>query len=98
MGGGRFTPGPWESAPQKGQPGHCVIAQIFAPDGKALAFVEPRDREKEANAIAHLIAAAPEMYAALKAVVGYFEPGDGCFNAEYAQIMAALAKAEGRDA
>lgn len=58
--------GGWESAPQKGIPGHCTMAQVFDKEGKALIAIEPRIKQDEATDIAKLVAAAPELLEALK--------------------------------
>lgn len=53
------TPGPWAVFLQNGIPGHCVMAQIFGPDGKSLVGIEPTDNSTKANANVRLIGAAP---------------------------------------
>ena len=60
------TPGPWDWSPQKGKPGECYQAQVWRPDGDSLATIESGP---EANANARLVAAAPEMRAALHNLV-----------------------------
>lgn len=94
----KFTPGPWEKDKYD-----C----LRSPEGKqvgvwgaGIAWVQ-RDEESEANA--RLIAAAPDMYEALKAFMIYHETDDETdvdMMLNYAeakrQIMAALMKAEGR--
>ena len=85
----KHTPGPWRAAPQPGQTvgvhtfTHCVMA-----GDDALA-----DTLTEADA--HLIAAAPDLLAACKAVRDLVEFHD-VPRAEIWQIIdAAVAKAEG---
>lgn len=64
----QFTPGPWSSSPQNGIPGHCFVAQVWRPDDKSLARIEPTEPPEEASANARLIAAAPEMYELLERI------------------------------
>lgn len=86
----KFTPGPWEA-----------IHTIVCPMGKRVKIADcyhpPQitDENGEAQANAALIAAAPDMYAALERISEY---GD-CFGYKtnetnpYEQVMAALRKA-----
>ena len=82
----KHTPGPW-SAHYNNEG-----LTVFSPDNVTVAYVdydECEERPVEANA--HLIAAAPTMYAALMSIVGLL---DG----RHAEIVStALAQAEGRD-
>ena len=90
-----FTPGPWK-ADASGQ-------HIRAADNQAIARVydvEPYSLpETEANA--HLIAAAPDLYAALKDVLAVASANaedldDGMVDPSCESARAALAKADGR--
>jgi len=59
----KFTPGPWS---------HDGFVTVFGPNGLSVAHTSSGIRhygEDSAIANAHLIAAAPEMYAALKAII-----------------------------
>ncbi len=70
----------WTSTEQQGLPRHCYMAQVFAEDGMALASLEPTDPPSIASERARLIAAAPEMYEALKMVglaIGYWSRPTG---------------------
>lgn len=91
------TPGPWELSAKEGREGHRQIHK----DGYSLALVcarasspasGPQYFEKDANA--RLIAAAPDLLAALKHLMRYdFGESDGAKAGR-----AAIAKAEGRAA
>lgn len=59
------TPGPWSSSEQRGDPGHCFVAQVWDSNGNALASVRPTKDERQSTVDARLIAAAPEMLEAL---------------------------------
>jgi hypothetical protein len=66
-----FTPGPWVVEKDGGQ------RLLRAPDGKALMCDEPYypwvpDSQEDWA----LISAAPEMYEALKAILGFFDSGE----------------------
>jgi len=66
---------------------------IIAAEDKQIASVLPKDRQDNAN----LIAAAPEMYQALKSV--YTSAHDGCItlnDREWFNLLKALRKAEGK--
>ena len=96
----KHTPGPW-SAHYNNEG-----LTVFSPDNVTVAYVdydECEERPVEANA--HLIAAAPTMYAALQWAMQYlrmpnFHP-DNSYNSEqwagdYNKLTDALAQAEGR--
>ena len=102
MGEAKFTPGPWVtkqaiSADNVGGFDWCVtqvgdtkiIAEVFQRVGGVQGFWD--DRPVEANA--HLIAAAPNLYEALKAVISVADRK----TVEFDLAHAALAKAEGRN-
>lgn len=97
MGEGRFTPGPWRVDPD-------FPADIQVRDGsrdlactsRSIIRNNPPD-QAETWANAHLIAAAPEMYAALSELLEHLDSHcvtEGDCN----QARSALAKAESRDA
>lgn len=58
--------GPWSSSKQKGNPGHCSVAQVWDNTGKSLAVIEPSEIEIESSATARLMAAAYTMFEELK--------------------------------
>lgn len=85
----KHTPGPWRAAPQPGQTvgvhrfTHCVMV---GDDSLADTLTEPD---------AHLIASAPDLLAACKAVLQGLEL-TGAYGSEWARTLrAAIAKAEG---
>jgi len=63
---------------QKGTPGHCFAAQIWAEDGSSLAIIEPTENEDDATAIAQLMHASPEMLEALKTALHGFKQVEDC--------------------
>ncbi len=76
----------------KGKWTHIEDGVICAEDGKQIASVFPRDREANAN----LIAAAPEMAAALKLYIAHQNGKRGHYCSEcHNEIEKALAAAEG---
>ena len=84
----------WTYSGQKGIPGHCHMAQVWA-NGKNLAEIEPTENEEEATANARLMAAAPDMLEALRAamrVVDLWSPNYSKENMEPSEIgeLAAL--------
>lgn len=86
----KFTPGPWSV-------GHMVSEDNGLLVGEGGNDSPP---EPEAIANAHLIASAPELYAACRIALEYWHsdhPNDTVAGEEArAKIEAALAKAEGR--
>mgnify|MGYP003440961289 CR=1 FL=1 len=92
----QHTPGPW-SAHYNNEG-----LTVFSPDNVTVAYVdydECEERPVEANA--HLIAAAPAMYEALKGMVSMYDSlnksnkHDGACPCYHCQARAALAQAEG---
>lgn len=83
-----FTPGPWVYSGRLGF-GHLVSPNIAVAYGGATS-----GRQDSGEANAHLIAAAPDMYEALKLVMqhGRIDDSEHRMNV----VAAALAKAEGR--
>ena len=86
----KFTPGPWEAFHQ------LRLSIIRGQDGEHIADTGSwRDDEiPELRANAHLIAAAPELYAALQKMVDWIDNGDEPAGA-YSYAMEALAAARG---
>lgn len=105
----KFTPGPWSPSEQRGTPGHCTVAQVFGPDGKSLAMIEPTVDASVATANAYLSASSPDLYAALKGAIGALEYSVDCArddgnnaDIDFAQskleaALNAIAKAEGKE-
>lgn len=65
----QHTPGPWSYSPQKGKPGHCLMAQVWGLDGTSLACIEPTEDENEASATALLMTSAPELLELLQIAI-----------------------------
>jgi len=90
----RYTPGPWHVS----STGTDVIGPPRVPNttgAKARVIaVMSNAAFAECEANAHLIAAAPDLYAALKRFLSADEPTDAAAEIEMAE--AALRKAEGR--
>ena len=101
-----FTPGPWSAYIDEGA---CIIqsdssgfAVADANKGSAHPLSDEWDKEwvaeldAQAEANAHLIAAAPDLYAALEAIISWDHQLDGPYAWEaLEQAKAALAKARG---
>lgn len=51
---------------QKGKPGHCYAAQVFGPDGKSVAHVDPTEDPSDATVLAGVIAGALNYWTELK--------------------------------
>ena len=86
VGGAQFTPGPW-------------VVNTFIVNGQhKLEVLDTTGANVCVQANAHLIAAAPAMYEALKRIKVLMESGDieGRDWVEYGRIINALAQAEGR--
>lgn len=88
----KHTPGPWNYSP--------AVAAIFGPPGNAPQICNiPAFSGEEGHANARLIAAAPELLAALKLFVAQYQ-GDGHddreLRPEMAAARAAIAKATGQ--
>jgi hypothetical protein len=91
----KFTPGEWTL--QKNEP---FGWEIYG-DGFTVALSNDVDSEldnKQALANGHLIASAPEMYAALKALVEHFRSDDESYYKSdlCTDAIAAIRKAEGK--
>jgi hypothetical protein len=92
------TPGPWivDLEYRVDAEGNMDGAdQVCAETGHTVAFISTGMREDEHHANAHLIAAAPEMYGALKSFTQAVADGEG-LAPFYDAAHAAIAKAEGR--
>lgn len=105
----KHTPGPWSVEDPMGPELLQIVANANAPvyEWRWIAQVgteEPEDRfdvpPDEARANARLIAAAPEMYEALKAQDALMKSAgtisDAAIREATAKMRAAIAKAEGR--
>ena len=102
----KWTPGPWalEIRPGSGAAADCTIAMIEQPDERApyrgmIARLQSAEHingiaKDELVANAHLIAAAPDLYAALDGLLGLLDAGSLYEPQAYA-ARAALAKARG---
>jgi hypothetical protein len=99
----RFTPGPWRYVPKDGRSNQSVVVleeiiADYSPD-RPLATVTVTawkpDGYKSAVANAQLIAAAPELYEALKAMVQWDALRDPNKPPPIADAIAALNKARG---
>ena len=74
-----FTPGPWEAGPNpQGLYSNDWVVRPAGefPHGEWIADVGAGTTDATRRANARLIAAAPEMYEALKAIIGFFESGE----------------------
>lgn len=88
----QHTPGPWHAKPQCGLSGWVDVVSV-TPDGReALPFAACKHFDEVANA--RLIAAAPDLLDALKAVLNNCLDSQGLADA-YKQARAAIAKATG---
>ena len=97
----KHTPGPWEYVRETEYMGGypCNVShkvkvgqELLTVGCHGYGWGEP---EKEIEANAHLVAAAPELYEACKEFVRKCECGEARSHRSYAQMKAALAKAEG---
>lgn len=84
----KHTPGPWVVKPHSNEEARA----IWSSKGEVIGLCATKH--------AHLIAAAPAMYEALKRIKVLMESGDieGRDWVEYGHIINALAQAEGRQA
>lgn len=85
------TPGPWDWLARGANAGGGHHLYIIDATNRKIAALWGKAEEKEANA--QLVAAAPDMLAALKVVA---ENWCNDFTDEWPVIEAAIAKAEGR--
>ena len=61
----KHSKGNWTFSPMKGAQNHCCMAQVWDANGFNLASIDSRYGEVEATANAKLIAAAPDLLAAI---------------------------------
>jgi hypothetical protein len=64
-----ISPGLWSYSEQKGEPGHCMNAQVWDCEGKLLAVLESTIEPSVATANAKAMAAVPMMLNALRRIV-----------------------------
>lgn len=89
------TPGPWKVThrnPQAPDVGYIEGGTCVEPYEIAVLYCCYGDSEQEANA--RLVAAAPELYEACKEFVRKVERGEARSVKSYAQMKAAISKAE----
>ncbi len=85
-----FTPGPWHESDDISDP--CYIVG----KGRIVCSIKYHEPYDEADANAHLIAAAPEMYAMLERIMDYRTGGPFIANpTKTEEIYNLLAKARG---
>jgi hypothetical protein len=66
--------GEWFYSPQDGEPGHCLVPQIWtSSEDNYIASIRPTDDPKVATANAKLMAAAPELLHALQNAHSYLQ-------------------------
>ena len=96
----QFTPGPWKAVPDKSRNMYTWYVEGAKGVVPTIARLSLIDACEEIESNAHLIAAAPAMYEALREIVealgsgeviDYSSAGDW-----YTEACAALAQAEGR--
>ena len=81
----KHTPGPWSVYASQRRSGHAHH-RVIGSDGNGICYAEKDD--------ARLIAAAPDLLAACKSIVGVFESHDDV-PIYVSKARAAIAKAEG---
>jgi hypothetical protein len=94
MSNNQHTPGPWFYEGQNIRNGDGLDVATVDSERSTERCTSDRIPLKEWTANTHLIAAAPDLLAALEAVDGYWAGGDAPEELA-AQIRAAIAKAEG---
>jgi hypothetical protein len=96
----KHTPGPWVALCDDGRKKRRPTAMVAAQDSSMRlsidCYASGLDHE-QSMANARLIAAAPELYAACAEFVRKVECGQAQSTESYAQMKAALAKADGGD-
>lgn len=93
-----WTPGPWMAA---AKPSSIIGWPVVAPHSMGRSVCSVTHGHDEGAANAHLIAAAPELYEALAAIVADWDNKQGpteTIGALIKRARAALAKARGSDA
>jgi hypothetical protein len=88
----KFTKGPWQVQFRPGDLGPKVVARDGSPVASDLWF---REKSVEDDANAHLIAAAPDLYAALDACLDLIHNAGESHTVLFDQVVSALAKARG---
>ena len=96
----KWTPGPWAGKGQTSEDAvFCGTMHRICADGAWLAFVptwkDNPDEASEAEANAHLIAAAPDLYAELVSLMAAYAECNGEDHPAYGRAEYALAKARG---
>jgi hypothetical protein len=96
---GAHTPGPWEACDPGDYADFDGNSRIICGDDRRIAVVHWNDRDKETDANSRLIAAAPNLLAALEALVRCFDIKDGISIRDeqalkYAAHVSALARGE----
>ena len=94
----KHTPGPWKAVPDRSRNLYTWYVEGAKGVVPAIARLSLIDACEEIEGNAHLIAAAPAMYEALRRIKVLMESGDieGKDWMEYGQIVQALAQAEGK--
>jgi hypothetical protein len=77
---------------QRGEPGHCFVAQVYGPDGKSVAEIEPTADPTVATGHARRFAASSDMLAALQQIVASWAH-EGLESPSGKAALAAIAKA-----
>jgi hypothetical protein len=95
-----FTPGPWVAANDPSRTNRRErMALVITPSGRmAIDCTNSGDTYKEDCANAHLISAAPDLYAAAKRIAEFAVSWTPLSNGDIADLCKAVAKAEGREA
>lgn len=93
----QHTPGPWDVCPQGRLTPGATVPILAAPDaeGLALTVATVRTIGPEGDADAHLIAAAPDLLAALEDVLCCVEFPNSQHKAQVQAAREAIAKARG---
>ncbi len=96
----KHTPGPWY--PHCAKADHCLSSSVWGPEpGNQVAVIGGKKLD-EMNANAHLIAAAPAMYEALKGMMSMYDSVNKAYKhvgscpCHYCKAKQALAQAEGK--
>lgn len=88
----KHTPGPWDDASKYPE---IPTVRIFAKAHYIASVGNSDDSREQTEANARLIASAPELLAACKEFVRKCDCGEAESTRSYAQMKAAIAKAEG---
>lgn len=90
----KHTPGPWEATYEPCEMGNDWRIECKSDTGFVVGVVMYRHDADEWAANAHLIAAAPDLLAALRDIVAWADRA-GCSEAFQRDARAAIARAEG---